>query len=677
MTDMWEMTPHSGQYYHSIATFYGNGLVDTVQLASPSVYTMAYGGLDIEGRLHTLTETTASRNIVTGVTYNPASQPTQVALTGTGPDQDDYVYDSYTGSMTKYTFQVGNTPVTMVGNLTWNANRTLNQLQITDGFNSGGTQTCNFNPTAASGTGYDDLARLVGVDCGSGQWGQTYTYNDPYDNLNQTQMSGRQGITWNSAYTASNNHCVGCTYDTDGNLTGDGNYYYGYNEFAKMKTLISSGTPSCGTSGRCLVYDAFGRIVEQSVNSTWTEVWRMQAGTVYMSGATPSFAQWPAPGGGTEVIGGSGGYFDYLHKDWLGNSRIISNSVSNVITTDQAFSPYGSIYDGFGASGSQYNIFAGTTDNFISGVTWETPNRELSQFSGRWLSPDPAGVGWNQYAYTTNPNSFIDPAGLGPGAPACFAKGPVARHYDSGCSGNYGSDPGVDTGGPVTPAAWGGSDSGGASGTFGTVGADNNGTVDPATNNYFDNLDTTQGDVTQDRDDPEPSDSVDGDDVLLQILQTFHLQMPLLAGCQGAGTPCYVVRTRSASLNIFMGKDGYFRAANIYEYYVVDQYGVAVFGAQATEFLQATDQEDTDFPTGQWTQGDTFPTNPFVDEIGEGPSISPEFTPDAFDRLQEFEVQVNGTGATYLINAVMNVGASVSGNVFNAWSVYAGRAYNP
>jgi hypothetical protein len=43
---------------------------------------------------------------------------------------------------------------------------------------------------------------------------------------------------------------------------------------------------------------------------------------------------------------------------------------------------------------------------------FDTPNRELSANQGRWLSPDPAGTGWNQYGYPTNPNSNIDPSGL-------------------------------------------------------------------------------------------------------------------------------------------------------------------------------------------------------------------------------------------------------------------------
>ena len=79
VTDMWQSSPHSTQYYHSQATFFENGKVKTVQLASPSLYTMTYG-LDGEGRWNTLTDTTTSANIVTGTTFYPVANPAVVSL---------------------------------------------------------------------------------------------------------------------------------------------------------------------------------------------------------------------------------------------------------------------------------------------------------------------------------------------------------------------------------------------------------------------------------------------------------------------------------------------------------------------------------------------------------------------------------------------------------------------
>jgi YD repeat-containing protein len=412
VTDMWEKTPHSTQYYHSKATFFENGKVKTLQLVSPSLYTMTWG-LDGEGRWNTLTDTTSGKALVAGATFFPAANPAFVTLTGT--DKDSFTFDQNTGRMTQYVFTVGSS--SMTGNLAWNPNGTVKQLAITDGFNSGGTQTCNFNPTVAPATGYDDLGRLVGVDCGSGQWGQTFSY-DIYDNLGKSaSFSGRIGTTWLPGYSATTNHCNGCTYDADGNVTGDGNNVYGWDGFSKLTWTATSGTPTCGSSGRCAVYDAFGRMVERSVGTTWYEQWFTQAGTVWMSGSTINYAYWPAPAGSRVLLYGNSTNYDYLHGDWLGNGRIDSNLTNHTVTTDQAYTPYGEIFDIFGSNVGQNEIFAMMNGNFAPGTTtpvmWDTPNRELSVV-GRWLSPDPAGWGWNQYAYPTSPLNQIDPVGLSP-----------------------------------------------------------------------------------------------------------------------------------------------------------------------------------------------------------------------------------------------------------------------
>ena len=311
MTDLWELTPHSAQYYHSRAAFAGNGIITSLQLVSPSLYTMNYG-LDGEGRWDTLSQNSTS--IVTGPTYpalmyNAAGQAMEVDLTA--GDKDLFSYSAYTGNMSQYEFEVAGANQT--GVLMWNPNNTLQSLTITDGFNSGGSQTC--------ASSYDDLARLAVFDCGSGNWGQDFGY-DQYDNLTQTVMSGRSGSTWNPGYSSANNHVMGATYDASGDMTNDGGMnVYGYNWFNKLAWTASSGTPTCGTNGKCITYDAFGRMVEKSSGAAWSEIWYTQVpgSQINMSGATANYGYWPSPGRGTFVASGTN---MFLHQDWLGNDRI-------------------------------------------------------------------------------------------------------------------------------------------------------------------------------------------------------------------------------------------------------------------------------------------------------------------------------------------------------------------
>jgi RHS repeat-associated protein len=359
--------------------------------------------------------------VVTSTTYNAASQPTQIALEKT--DQDDYVYDPNTGRMTQFTFQVGKTPATLVGNLQWNTNGTLNNLAITDGFNSGGTQTCYYNPSSGGGMGYDDWGRLLNVSCGTDGsiWNQTFSY-DQYDNL--TKSSSGPGVSWNPGYSSSNNQyqLAGVSYDASGDLLKDTFHTYTWNTTGKMASVDQDGS-GCAKGGECIVYDALNRPVEIDEKAKHTEIWYTALGkTAYMSGSKIKYAYWPTPGGGTAFVDGNNGETYYMHKDWLGNDRIASHTVATTVLSDQAFAPYGEIYDQFGNTDTQYQMFTGDTQDIVSGMM-DTPNREYnSSAQGRWLSPDPSGAGWNQYAYPTNPNSFADPSGL-------YAKSPISLGY--------------------------------------------------------------------------------------------------------------------------------------------------------------------------------------------------------------------------------------------------------
>ena len=140
LTDLYELTPHSGSYYHTTASYWANGALNVLS-GVPGQTAWTYG-IDGEGRLNNAVQ--GSTNLVTSVSYNPAGQPLIISLNGL--DSDNYTYDPNTGRMTNYTFTVGNPAKSLIGALTWNANGSLRQLQVTDQFNAGGTQTCDLLP---------------------------------------------------------------------------------------------------------------------------------------------------------------------------------------------------------------------------------------------------------------------------------------------------------------------------------------------------------------------------------------------------------------------------------------------------------------------------------------------------------------------------------------------------
>jgi hypothetical protein len=77
-------------------------------------------------------------------------------------------------------------------------------------------------------------------------------------------------------------------------------------------------------------------------------------------------------------------------------------------------------------------------------------NRKKTNCGARLLeiSPDPAGSGWNQYAYATNPNSFVDPTGLVICAPGATNGEDPWCGMNGGAGGGPGAGDDGDGGGP-------------------------------------------------------------------------------------------------------------------------------------------------------------------------------------------------------------------------------------
>lgn len=406
MTDLWEYTPVKTTYYHTSLTYYPNGTPNT--LTMPTQSTAITYGLDGEGRFYSAK--LGTENLVSSATYDNADAPLNIAIgSSTSTDADAYTYDT-NENMKTYSFTAGG--LTNSASLTWNGNNTLGSLAITDGFNSANTQTCAMS--------YDDLARIVGDNCGT-VYADTYSY-DQYDNLNKSGSN-----SWSATYNTNNQYTtIGATYDSNGDLTYDGSSYkYTYDGFGKVSKVENSG----GSTLFTMTYDAFGRVVANgATTSNIKEILYSPLGTTVLVSGSLYDSYISMPGGGLLSYNGSAAYF---HNDWLGSARVestIATSGNGSLVFDESFSPYGDEYNAYGTGTGNPTVFAGDTSEAASSLLYETPNRELSPPQSRWLSPDPARNGWNLYAYGTNPNTFIDPSGLGGcgdvGEPDCLSGNP-------------------------------------------------------------------------------------------------------------------------------------------------------------------------------------------------------------------------------------------------------------
>jgi len=410
LSDVWEFTPHSGgAYYHVTATYWANGLINTLNTGLSGLPTWTYNP-EGEGRVTSVIASSGTNPVpagTTAVSYNTWGLPNGVTF-GSG-DSNTFVYDdSASGRLTGYTSTINVSPnqKLMTGALTWNANGSLRQLAIADNYNSNNAQTCTYQ--------HDDLARIAAVNCGSGKWNQSFTYgSNNFGNVNWTGTG--LGTNFTQAYDTTNNtnhfQGTGISYDANGNLLTDAVHTYTWDADGKLHQMDST----------TMTYDALGRRVEESPSSALNyEILYGPEGsklaTINGSTQCANFFYLPLPGGTTAFYDCTG-LKRYRHADWLGSSRL-SSDTSRSVVYDGAYSPMGESYSE-----------TGTTDRNFTGQNQELANdlyafqyREYQPIHGRWLSPDPAGLGgvnptnpqsWNRYAYVNgSPLNSVDPLGL-------------------------------------------------------------------------------------------------------------------------------------------------------------------------------------------------------------------------------------------------------------------------
>lgn len=417
LSQMWEKTPNSGNYFLTQDTYFPNGAVGAVSASlggsSIGIPSLTYG-VDGEGRPYSATDTTNSLNLVTATAYNPASSPTSItygnASTGSASDVDSFTYDSYTYRPTNITYAVNPNPsssdYTVSTGLTWNANWSLQQMQYTDRNDSTKNQTCTYSA--------DDLSRIASVNC-SGAWGQTFAY-DPFGNINKTGNNG--GTSYAAAYNTVTNQVssgVTASYDANGNQLTSTPATLTWNAL-NLPIQVNSTTAT---------YDALGRMVEKGLSGVYTQFVYRPSGAmlaVYSGGLTKGTIS--LPGGSTAVYNTTG--LNYIrHKDWLGSSRLATTWSTHGVYSKEAYAPFGESHN---EAGTADRSFTGQDQNVATGPggtgAYDFLFRKYDPSAGRWLSPDPTG--WDvvnqadpqsldRYAYVENrPVNWVDPYGLSP-----------------------------------------------------------------------------------------------------------------------------------------------------------------------------------------------------------------------------------------------------------------------
>lgn len=423
MTDSWECTPHSGtngcasvsNYYHVTAGFWENGALKTLSSNISGLLTESYG-VDGMGRTNAVNEV-SGQTLVSNTSYNLSTFTYGVTF-GSG-DSDTFYVDPNTGRQTKYVFSVNG--ATDTGQTNWNANWSLASLQITDNVQgTNDTQMCNYT--------HDDLARIASVNCKNGStnlWNQNFTY-DAFGNISKTVPGGGTGITFpgytpSQAYSPSTNWLTtasGCSpaYDNNGQMTYDCTHNYTWDVEGKLHSVDAT---------RTLTHDALGRMVEIYNGSVYTQIVYGTAGNKFatMNGQTLVKAFIPLPA--ATAVYTSSGLSYYRHADHLGSSRL-ATTPKQAMYSSTAYAPYGEPYAQAGTTdlsftGQDTDTIPVTTNGTIPAM-YDFAARKFAPVQGRWLSPDPAGVGaadpgspqsWNRYAYVmNNPMALIDPLGL-------------------------------------------------------------------------------------------------------------------------------------------------------------------------------------------------------------------------------------------------------------------------
>lgn len=412
ITNMWDAADRLAQQQQGAWLIgYGYDVAGNVTNVNyPSGLNAKYS-YDPLNRISTIRDST-NATALASYEYDAAGRPTKRTLeNGT---EAVYAWD-VAGNVTNMLLRVAAIPTNVLWSAAYGYDGVGNRSWVK--YKSGRGDVYQYDATyQVTGVKYDVDDPTVGYTAATNP-SRTVTYN--WDALgNRTSVVDNGNSTSYSVNNLNQYSSVGgtnLTYDTRGNLTGEGVWTYGYDYENHLVSASKSGTTVSYT------YDGLGRRISKTVNGTTTHyIYSGSSLIEERDGSGIVLAQYIYEAGidrPVKVIKGGSSYF--FHQDVLGNVVALVNS------SGQIAEQY--TYDLFGAptikDGSGNVVSTASTPFLFTGREWD-PETGLNHFRarvespllGRFLQCDPIqfdGQDTNLYRYCKNsPLNVRDPFGL-------------------------------------------------------------------------------------------------------------------------------------------------------------------------------------------------------------------------------------------------------------------------
>ena len=265
------------------------------------------------------------------------------------------------------------------------------------------SRTDNVQQEHSAKYAYDSIYRLGQVISNDASWGAAWTFDVWGNRLTQTPQGLATSKIGTQTLGYTNNRINGNTYDAAGNQTNDGLHNYTFNAENQI-TQMDGGTAVYG-------YDGEGRRMKKTVGSETT--------FYFYSGSNLLCEFTTTNTGATQAT--STDRTTYRTSDKLGSAVLVINASGVVIENNRTL-PYGELWLPATASVNDQKFTSYLRDS-ESGLDYAM-NRYMANSYGRFVTPDPKGIGavnlqaptsWNMYLYINDdPLNSIDPEGLAP-----------------------------------------------------------------------------------------------------------------------------------------------------------------------------------------------------------------------------------------------------------------------